>query len=99
MAGHTGSGLPLELERHRATAQRDQLLITLLSRSTLQTPMAPPEPMGYRNVGIYYACKLQRKHGGALEGESIPLVRVLSQQEQDARRLKVQLEIHRYEPC
>ncbi|KAE8423395.1 hypothetical protein BDV36DRAFT_243437 [Aspergillus pseudocaelatus] len=79
MAGQMGSGLPSELERHLGRFMRPIL-------------MALYKPMVCRYAGIYYAFRLQLKHGVALVRESIPFLPASSLQALGARRSMVQLE-------
>lgn len=68
MAGHMGSGLPLELERHLATAQRDQLLNHAALKIDLAGPHGPARAYGISKRGNLLRMQASAKAWGRVGG-------------------------------
>ncbi|GLA38474.1 hypothetical protein AnigIFM63309_005771 [Aspergillus niger] len=68
MAGHMGSGLPAELERHLARAPRDQLLEHLALKIDSADPHGPPRAYGLSKRGNILRVQASAKAWGRVGG-------------------------------
>ena len=66
MAGHMGSGLPSELERHLATASRDQLLDHAALKIDLADPHGPARAYGISKRGNLLRVQASAKAWGCV---------------------------------